>query len=146
MAEDELTKTREHRNEWNAKVEGLLRLGAPDIIVEHYQEIAKMSHREYKNWQELQRIEKEEARKKWISENPMREEVVMNIFEWFDTKEFTEKDIDALTCGCGTCLGWTMDPMGDHIGMNEDEFLNDLYGHLIISLAKQKEIELGFNQ
>ena len=138
IEEDEITRTRKHREEFESRVNQLKELGAPQIIIDEEIMISQMTHKGYENYKAQRKKEAKEERKNWIKNNPMRKEVVENIFTWFDNTELSESDKDGLLCGCGMCLGIIMDPCGYHIGMTKEEFEYDLYRDLIKGLAEEK--------
>ena len=140
--ENELTRTRKHREEWEKRVERLKELGLPQSIIDYEIEISKMSYREFENYKaDIEKQEKQE-RADWIKQNPMRKEVVDNIFEFINSYP-TINGLQDMVCGCGTCLGMRMDPLGPHIGMTEEEFRYDLYTTLIVGIAKEKLNTMG---
>lgn len=138
ILETELDRTRKFREEREKIVKSLKQLNAPQIIINDEIEISKMSHKEYQNYIRQEKEESEREREEWIKNNPMREEVVNNIFDSFECDNYNENELEMIACGCGICLGQSLDPLGDHIGMTQEEYYYDLYKPLITSIAKKK--------
>lgn len=146
IVEDEVTRTRKFREECLKQVEGLKRLGAPQIMIDEEIRKSKMTHREYQNELQAERDASNARVREFQKNNPMRESVVKGIFKWFD-ENMNSCDWTDLHMGqenhwpmpMWDCLWQKMDLYGDHIGMTQEEFRYCVYDDLIAGICKQEE-------
>lgn len=146
IIEDELTRTREFREECLKNAEGLKRLGAPQVLIDEEIRKSNLTHREYQNELREAREAALAERREILKNNPMRESVVKGIFKWFD-ENIESCDWYDLHMGqenhcpmpMWDCLWRKMDLYGPHIGMTEDEFRYGIYDDLIAGICKQEE-------
>ena len=146
VIEDELTRTREFREECLKQAEGLKRLGAPQILIDEEIRKSKLTRIEYENEVKAERAAANARIKEFQKNNPMRESVVKGIFKWFDENMHTctWTDLHMGQEDHGPMPGWDclwqkMDLYGPHIGMTEDEFKYGVYDQLIAGICKQEE-------
>lgn len=147
-------KIRSSDPEWFEKqsntIERLKKMGAPKLVIEYYEMM-----RDWTPDTELTYyIQEDLVRKEWIKNNPMRQEVVVELYRRFDImKENTSYEFDRQFFGytgsffhflMGLCVVGVGDVERDWMdseylkpAMTLEEFNNGLYDDLLLGLQRQ---------
>ena len=143
VIEDLCIKTKENRKVREKRLKRLLELKAPQELIDierkcmEETELDRIRHRQ----------EEEKERKEWFKNNKIRKEVVDNIYYWFEHE--CPKLTDHHFFMYNTNIRWDLDPLGDHIGMTEDEFEYRMYDDIIHHLwnveAERRRKNLDFS-
>ena len=81
---DELSRTREFRKQRQKRIQVLKQLGAPQIIIDSEEKIAKMTYTEYQHFCEQEEKQEEIRKAEFRKANPPNESVAKLIYEKFD--------------------------------------------------------------
>lgn len=84
IIEDELSRTREFRTQRQKRIQVLKQLGAPQIIIDSEEKIAKMTYTEYEVFCEEEEKKEEIKKAEFRKENPPNESIAKLIYEKFD--------------------------------------------------------------
>jgi len=88
IIEDELTRTRRHRESRKQRLEAMRKLGLPKVILDTEELIAKMTYTEFELYKKEQAELELQEKKEYCKNNPPKEEIanlIWNKFElWFN--------------------------------------------------------------
>jgi len=102
VIEDELTRTRQHRESREQRLEAMRKLGLPKVILETEELIANMTYTEFQIFQKEQKALELEEKREYCKNNPPKEEIANLIWTkfdlWFDKYKNNSKMLNNELC------------------------------------------------
>ena len=130
IIEDELSRTRDHREFRKDRIKHMKRLGAPSALIEREELKATMTYTQHKNWLIEQANLDTEANNEYAKYNPMDPEVVDELFKRYD------KLAESFNGGVASSMLFNMALKSRDL-MSQEDWDNCLYDPLIESLYNQ---------
>lgn len=129
VIEDEIIRTKKWQKKHLEKVNRLKQLGAPDVVVEHFEFLASMTFSQAMGYYAKLQKEHEAEVKKYREDNQIKEEYVKLIYERFDAWFEKYKDNEDVLSGELETGHYFFEPWfwGSHPPNAEKEFYEHIF-------------------